>query len=129
MSTACRRSSGAPRTSDVVLFDPQRRAGHARLRKSGSDYLVEDLQEANPTVVNDRMLTGPRRLADGDLIVVGGVVLLVEESVPTQRGELDPEALTQPPEAVTARSSGPSSRQAVVRTVPVVRASEVGRDR
>ena len=111
---------------DVVLFDPQVSRRHARLRQQGSDYLVEDLQEANPTVINDRMLDGSRLLVDGDLIIVGGVVLLVEDVTPTQRAELDAASLEASPDAVTARSSGPSSRPTLVRPVAPPRASEVG---
>lgn len=68
---------------DVIVFDPQASRRHARLRRDGRDFVVEDLQEANPTIVNDHLLDGPHRLEDGDLIVVGGVVFLVEIERPT----------------------------------------------
>jgi predicted component of type VI protein secretion system len=76
---------------DVVVFDPQASRRHARIRRVGPDFVVEALQEANPTVVNDRLLEGARRLVDGDLIVVGGVVFLVELDRPTPLAD-DPSA-------------------------------------
>jgi len=69
---------------DVILFDPQASRRHARLRRDGSSFVIEDIQELNPSIVNDRVLTGTRRLVDGDLIVVGGVVLMVDEDDPVQ---------------------------------------------
>ena len=112
---------------DVVVFDPQASRRHALLRKFGSDYLVEDLQQANPTIVNDRMLDGPRRLRDGDLIVVGGVVLLVEQIATTDRAEVGPAADDDPPTADAAPGrAGPSSRPTLIRPIVVPRASQAG---
>jgi predicted component of type VI protein secretion system len=62
----------------VLVFDPQASRHHAQLVQVGGEYVVESLQEANPTIVNDRVLAGRRRLADGDLIVVGGVLFEVD---------------------------------------------------
>lgn len=111
---------------DVVLFDPQASRRHARLRRSGADYLVEDLQQANPTIVNDRMLDGPRRLRDGDLITVGGVVLLVEQDIETDRADVGPaEAGPATGDVITGRA-GPSSRPTLIRPIGAPRASESG---
>jgi hypothetical protein len=111
---------------DVVLFDPQVSRRHARLREDGPDYFIEDLQEANPTILNDRVLDGSRHLKDGDLIIVGGVVLLVELILPTQRAELLADPVTEPEEIRTDRSTISISRASHVRPVPSARASEVG---
>jgi len=111
---------------DVVLFDPQASRRHARLRKFGPDYLVEDLQQANPTIVNDRMLAGPRRLRDGDLITVGGVVLLVEQVAETDRAEIQSADDEPSTDEVVPGRSGPPSRPTVVRPIVVPRASETG---
>ena len=48
---------------------------HARLYPEGDGYWVEDLGSTNGTLVNAERIEGPRRLAHGDLIKVGGVVL------------------------------------------------------
>lgn len=51
---------------------------HARLAYSGGKWLVANLSQTNPVVVNDQELTnldGERQLADGDRIELGEVVL------------------------------------------------------
>jgi hypothetical protein len=63
---------------DVLVFDAQVSRHHAQIVRNGLEYTVESLQQANPVIVNDRVVTGRRRLIDGDLIVVGGVVLEVD---------------------------------------------------
>jgi pSer/pThr/pTyr-binding forkhead associated (FHA) protein len=112
---------------DVVVFDPQASRRHARLRKVGSDYVVEDLQEANPTIVNDQVLRGARRLRDGDLIVVGGVVLLVEQMAATERAQIRPTADDGPATVdVMIGPAGPPSRPSVARPIVAQRASQTG---
>ena len=51
---------------------------HARLAYSGGKWMVANLSQTNPVVVNDQELTnldGERQLADGDRIELGEVVL------------------------------------------------------
>jgi len=51
---------------------------HARLAFSGGKWMVANLSQTNPVVVNDQELTnldGERQLADGDRIELGEVVL------------------------------------------------------
>ena len=51
---------------------------HARLAFSGGRWMVANLSQTNPVVVNDQELTnldGERQLADGDRIELGEVVL------------------------------------------------------
>jgi pSer/pThr/pTyr-binding forkhead associated (FHA) protein len=63
---------------DVLVFDAQVSRHHAQVLNQGGEYHVQSLQHSNPVIVNDRFVTGRRRLVDGDLIVVGGVVLEVD---------------------------------------------------
>jgi hypothetical protein len=63
---------------DVLVFDAQVSRHHAQVLHQGTEYHVQTLQQSNPVIVNDRIVTGRRRLVDGDLIVVGGVVLEVD---------------------------------------------------
>lgn len=63
---------------DVLVFDAQVSRHHAQVLHQGMEYHVQSLQASNPVIVNDRVVTGRRRLVDGDLIVVGGVVLEVD---------------------------------------------------
>ena len=51
---------------------------HARLAYSGGKWMVANLSQTNPVIVNDQQLTdldGERQLADGDRIELGEVVL------------------------------------------------------
>jgi diguanylate cyclase (GGDEF)-like protein len=48
---------------------------HARLYPEGDGHFVEDLGSTNGTLVGGERIEGPRRLAHGDLIKIGGVVL------------------------------------------------------
>ena len=63
---------------DVLVFDAQVSRHHAQVIQQGTEYHVQSLQQSNPVIVNDRVVMGRRRLVDGDLIVVGGVVLEVD---------------------------------------------------
>jgi hypothetical protein len=106
---------------DVIVFDPQASRRHARLRRVGTDFVVEDLQQANPTVVNDRLLEGERRLVDGDLLTVGGVVFLVEIDRPTPLAD-DPSAYhVERTEALPRMPSAPILPAAVVKPSESVR--------
>ena len=61
---------------DVVIDDPQVSGLHARLECLAGEWsVVDDGLSRNGTFVNDQLVTGRRRLADGDLIVLGRTVL------------------------------------------------------
>ena len=51
---------------------------HARITKSGEDFLVEDLQSRNGTFVNGRRITTRTPLKDEDQILAGQSTFLVE---------------------------------------------------
>jgi pSer/pThr/pTyr-binding forkhead associated (FHA) protein len=63
---------------DVLVFDAQVSRHHAQVVQHGAEFHVQTLQQSNPVIVNDRVVTGRQRLVDGDLIVLGGVVLEVD---------------------------------------------------
>jgi hypothetical protein len=63
---------------DVLVFDAQVSRHHAQVLYAGGQFVVESLQQSNPVIVNDRMVTGRRRLVDGDLIVIGSVLFEVD---------------------------------------------------
>lgn len=84
---------------DVLVFDAQVSRHHAQILKLGDAYVLESLQQANPAIVNDRVMLTRRRLIDGDLIVLGTVVLEVD---------IPPETVT--PQHVPAEATaGPAS--------------------
>ena len=90
---------------DVLVFDAQVSRHHAQVLQQGTEYHVQSLQQSNPVIVNDRVVTGRQRLVDGDLIVVGGVVLEVD--IPpitrTDTRNLAPDAPPTLPERRTPR--------------------------
>lgn len=49
---------------------------HCRLFRKGSEVVVDDLQSANGTYVNDEQVTGPRMLKDGDKVRLGSTTVL-----------------------------------------------------
>ena len=76
----------------VLVFDAQVSRHHAQVIHQGAEYHVQGLQPSNPVIVNDRVINGRRRLVDGDLIVVGGVVLEVD---------IPPATVSEPTELAT----------------------------
>jgi len=62
--------------NDVVVDDRWVSRHHARVRREGDQYLVEDLGSKNGTLVNGRRITGPMLLSDGDEIQVAPLIPL-----------------------------------------------------
>lgn len=65
---------------DVKIADTNTSRHHAAIERAGSGYTVTDLGSTNGTIVNGERLAGEHRLADGDTITVGAVVLRFEAS-------------------------------------------------
>jgi DNA-binding response OmpR family regulator len=61
---------------DVVLMERQVSRYHARIRRTDSQYILEDLGSKNGTYVNGRQVTGPYTLQDGDEIQIALCVKL-----------------------------------------------------
>jgi pSer/pThr/pTyr-binding forkhead associated (FHA) protein len=68
---------GRGRDCDLRLFDPALSRRHCVLELRDGRLTVEDLDTRNGTEVNGGRITGPRPLADGDLLWVGGEVFTV----------------------------------------------------
>ncbi len=62
--------------NDITIDDRWVSRHHARLRREGDQYVVEDLGSKNGTLVNGRRIAGPTLLADGDQIQVTPLVPL-----------------------------------------------------
>lgn len=60
-----------PLRNDLVLDDPAVSREHAAIRRSGSRWVVADLQSANGTTVNGAMIEAPTLLEAGDVIAIG----------------------------------------------------------
>ena len=66
---------GRVESADLVLDRPDVSRRHARLEPDGSGWVIRDLGSTNGTWVGETRVEEGRRLAHGDLINVGGVIL------------------------------------------------------
>ncbi len=64
----------------VVISDGNTSRHHARITRSGSGFVIADLNSTNGTFVNGERVLADHRLADGDIITVGSVSLRFEAS-------------------------------------------------
>ncbi len=62
--------------NDIVVDDRWVSRNHARIRRDGERYVVEDLGSKNGTFVNGQRIAGPTELADGDVVQVTPLVEL-----------------------------------------------------
>lgn len=78
---------GRARDAEVWIDAPGVSRHHARITVSGQDATVEDLDSKNGTFVRGDRITTPCRLADGDQIRLGSVV--VTFTIPPAPGSTD----------------------------------------
>jgi hypothetical protein len=64
----------------VVVSDTNVSRHHARINRSGSGFVIADLNSTNGTYVNGERLLADHRLNDGDIISVGAINLRFEAS-------------------------------------------------
>lgn len=77
---------GRSQDCDVKLRYPAISSVHAKVYKNGTAWFIEDMNSATGTKVNARTLTsGRRRLKDGDIIGLGGVIFVFNEYYKTTR--------------------------------------------
>jgi pSer/pThr/pTyr-binding forkhead associated (FHA) protein len=80
---------------------------HARIRRDGDGYTIEDAGSYNGVFVNGHRITAPTKLANGDMVVIGDYrVEPHDEDSPQKSG---PASVAPKPAAVTA-SAPPSVR-------------------
>jgi FHA domain-containing protein len=73
-------SIGRDPQNSIVLADPRVSAAHARLSlQTGGRYLLADSGSTNGTTVNNRLLTEPELLKDGDRIHIGGTTFVYRD--------------------------------------------------
>jgi len=66
---------GREATNLVSIDDERASREHAKIRFADGAYTIIDLGSSNGTLVNDRAITAPTRLNDGDTIKIGGTAL------------------------------------------------------
>jgi hypothetical protein len=64
----------------VVVSDGNTSRHHARINRSGTGFVIVDLNSTNGTFVNGERVLADHRLDDGDIITVGSVSLRFEAS-------------------------------------------------
>lgn len=97
------------RTPDntIVIDSPRISRHHAQIRLLPEGAVIEDMGSTNGTQVNDRPLTGPRRLAHGDIIALADYITFRYETEAPARTERLPS------------SSSPEGATQVMTDVPV----------
>ncbi len=70
---------GRSRVADLHVPDAAMSRSHARLYREGKAWFVEDLGSRNGTLLNGTPVRDPLPLAHGDLVVMGGSSLTVQE--------------------------------------------------
>jgi sulfite reductase (NADPH) flavoprotein alpha-component len=78
------RDSG---TADLVVNDPLVSRRHARVSWMATEYVIEDLNSTNGTILNDELLIKPHRLKSGDRIGIGQSILLFQVEGEKAQGE------------------------------------------
>jgi pSer/pThr/pTyr-binding forkhead associated (FHA) protein len=97
---------------DVVLLDQEASRHHARISLVDGRYVIEDVQAANPTVLNDQVLAEAHILENGDLIVIGSVLFQVQgvaEPDPPAAAAPKPRATRPEPDRPSGPRRGPAS--------------------
>jgi pSer/pThr/pTyr-binding forkhead associated (FHA) protein len=69
--------------ADVVLDDEAVSWNHLEIERRGEVLMATDLDSRNGTALNGERLDKPRRLRDGDTLLVGGFRLEVSTGAPT----------------------------------------------
>jgi len=66
---------GRSSSSNVFVDDPDASRHHAEIRQRGNNYILSDLGSVNGTWLNNRRVTVPRDLEDGDQIRIGNCAI------------------------------------------------------
>jgi len=77
---------GSEPPADLVVPLSRVERQHARIIRAGRSYAIHDLDSRNGTALNGEPLERPRRLRDGDTLIVGGHRLEVSDPIPGRAG-------------------------------------------
>jgi pSer/pThr/pTyr-binding forkhead associated (FHA) protein len=70
---------------DIVITSKRVSREHARVRRAGRKVMLEDLNSANGTFLNDEQIQAPAELREGDQITIGEVTLTFHDPDTTFR--------------------------------------------
>jgi pSer/pThr/pTyr-binding forkhead associated (FHA) protein len=71
--------------NDIVITSKKVSREHARVRRDGRKVMLEDLNSANGTFLNDEQILAPAQLHEGDQITIGEVMLTFHDPDTTFR--------------------------------------------
>ncbi|HET7291628.1 MAG TPA: SpoIIE family protein phosphatase [Vicinamibacteria bacterium] len=69
---------GRSRSADLTILDQYLSRRHARFFVDGDEWLIEDMGSHNPTLLNERPLSGPTRVQPGDILRLGATHVAIE---------------------------------------------------
>lgn len=84
--SAARTVVGRDPDADVCIDDDAVSWNHLEIESRGGVLMATDLDSSNGTTLNGEPLDRPRRLRDGDVLLVGGHRLEVSDPIPGRRG-------------------------------------------
>lgn len=86
------RKSG---NSLLITNDPKISRHHAQIFRQAGDFIVEDLNSANGSFINEQRLTKPQILHNGDLLRFGDTRFIVQ--LPPENFDIDPTVMADSP--------------------------------
>lgn len=111
---------GRHEDNTIVLDNPRVSSYHARIDKTGSDYVLTDLQSTNGTLVNNENVVS-RKLLHGDRIRIGEHFLLF---VGTEKAKAEAEKENIPLNQTVIIGAKPKSKE--VSPLPEIERPELG---
>jgi pSer/pThr/pTyr-binding forkhead associated (FHA) protein len=98
---------GRHEDNTIILDNPRVSGYHARIDKTGSDYILTDLQSTNGTFVNNENVVS-RKLLHGDRVRIGEHILLF---VGTEKAKVEAERENIPLNQTVIIGAKPKSRE------------------
>lgn len=76
---------------EIVITSPRVSREHAEIRREGRKWMLEDLNSANGTLLNEERILGSATLRDGDMLSIGGIRFTFHDPDTTVRDNPFPE--------------------------------------
>jgi uncharacterized RDD family membrane protein YckC/DNA-directed RNA polymerase subunit RPC12/RpoP len=70
---------------DIHLNDEQVSRYHGKFTRRGEDLFYEDNKSSNGSYLNNKLITGKKKVKEGDVIQVSSFVLKIDLEIPTRR--------------------------------------------